>query len=107
MNYYHEERELLLNYIHQGCHAGLIRLSAGNFSLKISDNLAAITPSGILYRVMGINDISIVDLEGNLIAGPTPSSETPMHTAIYRNIPRAISICHTHSIYGMVFAMLG
>ncbi|MEE8356176.1 MAG: class II aldolase/adducin family protein, partial [Anaerolineales bacterium] len=59
------------------------------------------------YKTIQRSDISIVDLDGNLLEGPTPSSEIPMHTAIYRNISRAISICHTHSIYGMVFAMLG
>ena len=35
MNEYYGERELLLNNIHQGCQDSLIRLSAGNFSLKI------------------------------------------------------------------------
>lgn len=84
----------------------LIRLSAGNISVKATKDLIAITPSGIWYKDLKVDDISVVDLDGNLIEGPTPSSETPMHTAIYRNIPRANSICHTHSIYGMVFAHL-
>ncbi len=107
MKDYYEQRELLLKYVHQGCQDGLIRLSAGNFSLRISDNLAAITPSGILYQTMGIDDISIIDLDGNGLKGPPPSSESPMHTAIYRKIPEVFSICHTHSIYAMVCAMLG
>ena len=104
---FYQERETLLKYVHQGCEDGLIRLSSGNFSTRISDNMAAITPSGILYQSMEMNDISIVDLEGKTVAGPPSSSETPMHTAIYREIPRASSICHTHSIYAMVCAMLG
>jgi L-fuculose-phosphate aldolase len=107
MKDFFQERELLLKYIHQGCQDGLIRLSAGNFSTRVSNNLAAITPSGILYRSMKIDDISIVDLEGETVAGPPPSSETPMHMAIYREIAKASSICHTHSTYAMVCAMLG
>jgi len=107
MKEFYQERELLLKYIHQGCQDGLIRLSAGNFSTRISDSMAAITPSGILYRSMEIDDISIIDLEGETVTGPPPSSETPMHTAIYREIPRVSSICHTHSIYAMVCSMLG
>ena len=107
MKDFYQERALLHKYVELGYQDGLIRLSAGNFSLRISDNLAAITPSGILYQSMGIDDISIVDLNGNPVAGPPPSSETPMHMAIYREISRASSICHTHSIYAMVCAMLG
>jgi L-fuculose-phosphate aldolase len=104
---YQEYRELIFEYIQMGCQDGLIRLSAGNFSLRINDELAAITPSRVLYRLMKPEDISIIDLDGNQIAGPPPSSETPMHTAIYKHIPRAKSICHTHSLYAMVFAQLG
>jgi len=104
---YQDYKEQLYNYIQLGCEDGLIRLSAGNFSLRINDDLVAITPSGILYRSMKVEDISIVDLDGNQVEGPVPSSETPMHSAIYRNIPRAKSICHTHSMYAMVFAQLG
>jgi len=107
MKDYYQEREQLLKYIQRGCEDGLIRLSAGNFSTRISDDLAAITPGGILYQSMAVDDISIVDLDGNSVSGPPPSSETPMHMAIYREVSRVSSICHTHSIYAMVCAMLG
>jgi len=103
---YQEEREQLLKIVQQAYKVDLIRMSAGNISTRIENDLVAITPSGIEYRHMKAEDISIIDLEGNLIEGLKPSSETPMHTAIYRNVPRAKSVCHTHSIYGMVFAML-
>lgn len=103
---YQDEREQLLKTVLQAYKVDLIRMSAGNISTRIANGMVAITPSGIKYRYMKAEDISIVDLEGNLVEGPKPSSETPMHTAIYRNVPRTESICHTHSIYGMVFAML-
>jgi L-fuculose-phosphate aldolase len=103
---YKDYREQLYQYIQQGCQDGLIRLSAGNFSIRIDENLIAITPSGILYRSMTADDISIIDISGKLIEGRPPSSETPMHTAIYEHIPRAKAICHTHSVYAMVFAQL-
>ena len=104
---YKRERRQLINTIRQACDLGLTRISAGNFSSRINDDLVAITPAGINYKTIKRTDISIIDLNDNLLEGPRPSSETPMHTAIYRNIPGANSICHTHSIYGMVFAMLG
>jgi L-ribulose-5-phosphate 4-epimerase len=86
---------------------GLIRLSAGNISTRMEDGLVAITPSGIKYEDMVPLDISIIDLDGNPLDGPKPSSETPMHTAIYRNLPEVGAICHTHSPYAITFAMLG
>ena len=103
---YQDERDQLLKIVQQAYKVDLVRMSAGNISTRTANGTVAITPSGIKYRYMKAEDISIVDLEGNLVEGPKPSSETPMHTAIYRNVPRTESICHTHSIYGMVFAML-
>jgi len=101
-----EQRKELIDYVLRGCEDGLIRLSSGNFSFRIDDNLIAITPGGILYRSMKVKDISIVDLDGSLVDGPSPSSETPMHTAIYKRISRIKAICHTHSIYAMVLSQL-
>ena len=103
---YQDSKEKLIEYVHRGCEDGLIRLSSGNFSLRIDEKLAAMTPGGILYRSMEVDDISIIDLDGNTVDGPAPSSETPMHTAIYKQIPRIKAICHTHSIYAMILAQL-
>lgn len=86
-------------------HAGLNRLSAGNISARISDELAAITPSSRSYDMMKPEDICIITLDGKLIEGEfKPSSETPLHTAIYREMPQVSGVVHTHSIYAMTFA---
>ncbi len=100
-------REQVLETVLKAVEANLIRLSAGNISTRAEDGLVAITPSGVKYRGMLAEDISIIDLNGELIDGPPPSSETPMHTAIYRNVPHVNSICHAHSPYAITFAMLG
>ncbi len=104
---YKSIREQLLDTVVKANEVDLIRMSAGNISARTEDGQVAITPSGVSYRNMTIEDISIVDLNGNLIEGLKPSSETPMHTAIYRNVPETGSICHTHSSYAITFAMLG
>jgi len=104
---YQFAREQLLDAVDKANEVDLIRMSAGNISTRTEDGLVAITPSGVSYHNMTIEDISIVDLNGNLIEGLKPSSETPMHTAIYRNVPETGSICHTHSSYVITFAMLG
>ena len=104
---YQNTREQLLKTVIKAQAVDLIRMSAGNISIRMEDGLAAITPSGIKYHDITLEDISIVDLDGKLIEGPKPSSETPMHTAIYRNLPGVGSICHTHSTFAITFAMLG
>lgn len=100
-------REQLLDTVVKATDVDLIRLSAGNISTRTEDGLVAITPSGIKYRGITLEDMSIVDLDGKLIEGIRPSSETPMHTAIYRSLPNVNSICHTHSTFAITFAMLG
>lgn len=104
---YQSVRTRIFDAVKKANEVDLIRMSAGNISTRTEDGLVAITPSGVKYDVMKPEDISIVDLEGNLVAGLKPSSETPMHTAIYRNMPDVGSICHTHSTYAITFAMLG
>lgn len=99
-------REQLLETVLKANEVDLIRLSAGNISTRTGKDLVAITPGGVKYHQMKVDDISIVDTDGELIDGLAPSSETPMHTAIYRNLPDVGGICHTHSSYAITFAML-
>ncbi|MBT3712301.1 MAG: class II aldolase/adducin family protein [Anaerolineae bacterium] len=103
---YKKAREELLETVVKANEVDLIRLSAGNISTRTDEGMVAITPSDVSYRNMTIDDISIIDLDGNLVEGLKPSSETPMHIAIYQNLPDVGAICHTHSIFAITFAML-
>jgi len=100
-------RTQVLETVMEANRVGLIRLSAGNISARFEDNLVAITPSGVNYKDLRAEQISIVNLDGDLLEGLPASSETPMHTAIYRYLPQVQAICHTHSPYAISFAMLG
>ena len=100
-------RAKLMETVVKANEVDLIRLSAGNISLRTDNNLIAITPSGVKYHQMNVDDISIIDSDGNLIDGFIPSSETNMHTVIYRNLTEVEGICHTHSNFAITFAMLG
>jgi len=105
---YEAVRQEVYNTVMKAVDCGLIRLSAGNISARTSDGNVAITPAGIKYDVLTPDQIAIVDLRGNHIDGPCrASSETPMHTAILRNLPEVGAVCHTHSPYAMTFAVLG
>jgi L-fuculose-phosphate aldolase len=75
---------------------GLAVGSAGNISARVGD-LVVITPSGIGYHQMRPADVCVVALDGTELDTPeVPSSETPMHLAIYA-ATSARAIVHTHS----------
>ena len=71
----------------------MIAGSWGNLSIKIDTSRCAITPSGRSYDSLNTEDIVVVDMQGNKIKGALiPSSETPLHLAIYNAIPAAQAI---------------
>ena len=57
-----------------------------------------ITPSSYDYDIMELEDVVVIDLEGNLIEGiHKPSSEWKMHAEIYKHLPDTGAVVHTHS----------
>lgn len=100
--YRHDSGELraarvqLVSYSARLLADGLAIGSAGNISVRAGD-VVAITPSGISYDDMRPVDVCLVAPDGAQLDGlQTPSSETPMHLAIYA-ATRAAAIVHTHS----------
>lgn len=89
-------REQLVTYGARLLDDGLAVGSAGNLSMRVGD-MVAITPSGIGYRELRPADICLLAPDGTEVDAPeVPSSETPMHLAIYAATP-ATAIVHTHS----------
>lgn len=85
----------------------MIAGSWGNLSIKINTSCCAITPSGRSYDSLNTEDVIVVDMQGNKIGGALiPSSETPLHLAVYKAIPEAQAIVHTHSIYASACAAM-
>ncbi|WP_137286679.1 class II aldolase/adducin family protein [Halorussus salinisoli] len=77
----------------------------GNLSVRRNDRFA-VTPTGVAYDRIDAQDVPVVSLEGEQVAGTTaPSSETPMHAAVYRNLD-AGAIVHTHSPWASTLAIL-
>ena len=84
----------------------LLAGSWGNLSVRIDDKRIAISPSGRGYDTLAPADIVVVDLNGKVVAGDLlPSSELPLHLAIYNNIKECGAIVHTHSIYASACAV--
>lgn len=69
---------------------------SGNLSVR-AGGLIAITPSGMPYDSIAPADICLVRLgDGTALPGHRPSTETPMHLAVYRATD-AGAVVHTHS----------
>ena len=89
-------RAQLVSYSARLLADGLAIGSAGNMSVRAGDAVA-ITPSGITYAEMRPEDVCVVAMDGTeLDNSETPSSETPMHLAIYA-ATNATAVVHTHS----------
>jgi len=101
------EREKVSELGREMLDQGLTKGTGGNISAR-SDDRVAISPSGIPYREIEPEDVPVVDLEGNQIAGERePSSEIAMHTGILRERSDVGGVVHNHSPYATTFASLG
>jgi L-fuculose-phosphate aldolase len=83
--------------------------TSGNVSARDSETgHVAITPSGVSYADLSADDIVLVDPSGMVVDGNwMPSSELPMHLAVYRLRPDVMAIVHTHSPHATAFAACG
>jgi L-fuculose-phosphate aldolase len=89
-------RAQLVSYSARLLADGLAVGSAGNMSVRTGDAVA-ITPSGIPYNGMRPEDVCLVSMDGTELGNrETPSTETPMHLAIYA-ATTAAAVVHTHS----------
>lgn len=78
---------------------GLVIGTAGNVSVRVGE-LVAISPSSIPYDQVDAEDVCVLDLAGTPLARRAtrpPSSETPMHLAIYTRTG-AGAVVHHHGL---------
>jgi L-fuculose-phosphate aldolase len=90
---------------------GLVEGTAGNISVRLAGtdgNLMAITPSSMPYEYLIPDDMIIVDFNGKIIEGKhRPSTETPLHIAIYLARENVNAIVHAHPVYCSTAAVAG
>lgn len=100
------EANAIIEVGHRLVQKGLVAGTWGNISARMpGGDTFLITPSGIPYPDLQPADLVVVDLDGKVRGGDLrPSSETPLHTAIYKERPDLWGIVHTHSTYASVFA---
>ncbi|NHI88907.1 MAG: class II aldolase/adducin family protein [Candidatus Thorarchaeota archaeon] len=103
---YEKEKQELLDICLEMVKHDLVIGSSGNASMRMGEHVV-ISPSSVHYTEMTIEDVVVIDLDGNEIEGTrNPSVETPMHLEIYKNREDALAVVHTHSVYASSMAAL-
>lgn len=85
---------------------GFVPGSAGNVSARTARGML-ITPTGWAAEAVTATAVVAVSAEGAVGGRGVPSSEFPMHAAIYRAYPAAGAIVHTHAEACTALACLG
>jgi len=88
-----EQIVLLLRRVYQ---KGLTTTSGGNLSIKDSDGVIWITPSGIDKGSLTSEDICQVLPDGTVIGKYKPSVELPFHKLVYETRPDVSAVLHAH-----------
>jgi L-fuculose-phosphate aldolase len=91
-----EEREQVVWACRRMRATGLVVGTAGNVSVRTGD-LVAISPSGLDYDDLTPELVGVHRLDGAPVEAPLrPSTELPLHLAVYRNTDAA-ALVHTHA----------
>ena len=82
--------------------------NGGNLTIRVGDNLVLCTPTLISKGFMRPEDMALIDLDGNQLAGERRrTSECLTHMAIMKRQPKAKACCHAHPPHATAFAVAG
>lgn len=104
-----EERNQVLRTARQIASSGMVKGTWGNVSVRAREYpWIVITPSGMEYNSMTVEDMVIVDDGEQIIEGKyRPSVETPLHLQVYQHRAAVAAVVHVHSPYAAAFAVAG
>jgi L-fuculose-phosphate aldolase len=97
------------------CHVGkklwmrqFVDGNGGNISYRIGPNEVICTPTLVSKFDLTPEDLCLVDLEGNQVAGTKPrTSEIFLHLEIYKAVPEARAAVHCHPPHATAYAITG
>ena len=100
------EREEVLRASLEILRKGLVVGMSGNISMRVGDDLIAITPSQRYYEELRPEDIVLINFDGEPVEeGPIPSIESMMHILIYKERRDVKAVVHTHSLFASVLSV--
>lgn len=91
----HKYAEKIISVCKKLHQRNLLAAADGNISYRLPNNMIMITPSGLSKVDLKVEDMAILDLEGNILSGK-PSSEKSMHLRVYQECPEARAVVHAH-----------
>jgi L-ribulose-5-phosphate 4-epimerase len=88
---------------------GLVVFTWGNVSgIDRERGLIVIKPSGVPYDKLKVDDMVVLDLDGNKVEGSlNPSSDTSTHIELYKAFSNIGGIVHTHSRWATIWSQAG
>jgi len=94
---FEDERKAVAEACRRLALEGLVIGTAGNVSAAAGDDAVAVSPTGAVLADLTPEQVSVVDLEGNLVDGQLePTSELGLHLGIYERYD-AGAVVHTHA----------
>ncbi|MBN1515233.1 class II aldolase/adducin family protein [Candidatus Sumerlaeota bacterium] len=82
--------------------------NGGNISIRVKPDIALCTPTLVSKGFMQPEDLCLVNLEGDQLAGrKRRTSEILMHLEVMKAVPRAMAVAHCHPPYATAFAVSG
>ncbi|MGB8490210.1 MAG: class II aldolase/adducin family protein [Bacteroidales bacterium] len=104
---YRKERKTVAGFMRRLYRQGLTTTSGGNISLKVSDDIIAITPSATDKGRMKWKEVGIMSILGeNLTPDLKPSMEAAMHLLIYRKKKEVSAIVHAHPVFASAYTAM-
>lgn len=100
-----DQKLALIDAMNAMAKQGLSKGKSGNMSIRTEQGML-ITPTGMLPEVLTEDAIVHMDFSGSMLKTDSlkPSSEWPMHAAIYQSRPDNQAIVHCHSRYATTLA---
>jgi len=80
--------------------------TSSNYSIRLNNNVCAITTSGKDKGQLNNNEVMAVNLQGKALSEGKPSAETLLHTSLYTLDANIGAILHTHSKNSTVLSRL-
>ncbi|MCH2172763.1 class II aldolase/adducin family protein [Myxococcota bacterium] len=101
-----EVKQEVLDTAKELLRSGLVEGTAGNISGRLPDGNVVMTPSSLSYEVMQLEDLVVLDLDGNVVEGErSPTSEKALHLACMRAHDDIHGVIHSHAIFATMFAV--
>lgn len=101
-------RKEIVSAGHKLWQRGYVDGNGGNISCRLNERWVICTPTLLSKADLTVDDLGMVDMAGNQIAGTRPrSSEILLHLEIMKAVPQARAVLHCHPPYATAYAITG